>query len=132
MEVEDKYRVIYQDPNDLDGPVCVLVPSRRWMKSAMTEGVMPIDIPWRLQDEYNEAEDKKTFQHSEDLYNSQWTAKRTRPLTEKEAIMYLCLKDLPRDCWAKEHNRPMFKIVKKGQVWSDRTFRDAWEMNDER
>ena len=46
--------------------------------------------------------------------------------------MYLCLKDLPRDCWAKEHNRPMFKIVRKDQVWSDRTFRDAWEMNDER
>ena len=66
MEVEDKYRVIFQDPNDLDSPLAVLVPSRRWMKSAMTEGVMPIDIPWRLQDEWNAAENKETFQQSMD------------------------------------------------------------------
>ena len=50
------------------------------------------------------------------------------PLTEKEAIEYLIMKDIPRNVWGQDHNRPMFKIVTKDQVPSDRSFRNAWRL----
>ena len=65
---------------------------------------------------------------SADKHALQWTAPRIGPLTEEEAMEYLCMKDLPRKCWAEEHNRPMFKIVRTEEVPSDRQFRNAWEM----
>ena len=68
------------------------------------------------------------FKHDPEKLAAQYTAPRIGPLTEQEALEYLIMKDLPRKCWAEQHNRPMFKIVTVDQVPSDRTFRNAWEM----
>ncbi len=125
------YRVIFEDPNDLDAPAQVLVPSQRWMEQAMAGNLPPIWVLWQLQDDEQQAIAEgrhDTFSHDPEKHALQWTAPRIGPLTEEEAMEYLCMKDLPRKVWAEEHNRPMFKIVKTEQVPSDRQFRDAWRL----
>jgi len=125
------YRVIFDDPDALDEPTKVLVPSDRWMKEAMEGNLPPITVYWDLQDNEQKAiaegrHDK--FEHDPEKYMKQFTAPRIGPLTEEEAIEYLIMKDIPRRVWSKEHNRPMFKIVTKDQISSDRTFRNAWRL----
>ena len=126
-----KYRVIFDDPDALDEPTKVLVPSQNWLDEAMAGGLPPIWVYWQLQDDEQQAIKEgrhSTFQHDPEKHALQWTAPRIGPLTGEEAMEYLCMKNLPRKCWAEEHNRPMFKIVRTEEVPSDRQFRNAWEM----
>lgn len=125
------YRVIFDDPDSPDEITKVLIPSDDWMKEAMEGKLPPISVHWVLQDAEAKAHQDGThegFSHDWDQWIRQFTAPRVGPLTEEEAIQYLCMKELPRKCWSEQHNRPMFKIVTVDQIPSDRTFRDAWEM----
>lgn len=125
------YRVVFDDPDALDEPTKVLVPSDNWMEEAMAGNLPPISVYWALQDDEQQAIKEgrhNTFKHDQAKWEAQFTAPRIGPLTEQEALEYLVMKDLPRRCWAEQHNRPMFKIVTKDQVPGDRTFRNAWEM----
>ena len=127
---ETDYRVVYDDPDRMDEPTKVLYPAPEWMHIAMTEGFCSIDIWWEIEDAETKAKDEgwhESFRHTDEILDRQHE-RHTGPMTEEEAIVYLCLKDLPRKCWDREHNRPMFKIVKKDQVPTERTFRNAWEM----
>ncbi len=126
-----KYRVIFDDPDHLDEPTKVLVPAQNWLDEAMSGGLPPIWVYWQLQDDEQQAIKEgrhSTFKHDPEKYALQFTAPRIGCLTEEEAMQYLCMKDLPRKCWAQEHNRPMFKIVRTEEVPSNRQFRNAWEM----
>jgi hypothetical protein len=126
-----EYRVVYDDPDHLDEPTKILVPSEDWMEQAMAGELPIISAWWELQDAEQEAIDEgrhREFRHSEETLAWQDNAPRTGPLTEEQAIEYLCMKDLPRKCWSQEHNRPMFRIVTVDQIPTDRTFRNAWEM----
>ena len=125
------YRIVFDDPDDLEAPTKILVPSPQWMEIAMSGGLPPIWVYWQLQDDEQRAVAEgrhKEFKHDPEKLALQYTAPRIGPLTEEEAIEYLVLKDIPRRVWAKEHNRPMFKIVKRDMIPTDRTFRNAWEM----
>lgn len=126
------YRVVFEDPDTPEEPAKVLVPSDRWMEEAMAGNLPPIWVYWQLQDDEQRAIAEgrhKEFKHDPEKLALQFTAPRVGPLTEEEAIEYLCMKDLPRKVWAQQHNRQMFRIVKKDQVPSDRTFRNAWGLN---
>lgn len=126
-----KYRVIFDDPDRLEEPTKVLVPAQQWLDQAMAGELPPIWVYWQLQDDEQKAINEgfhEGFEHDPEKHALQWTAPRVGPLTEEEAMEYLCMKDLPRKCWAEEHNRPMFKIVRTEEVPSDRQFRNAWEM----
>lgn len=125
------YRVIYEDPDNPDDPVQILVPAPNWIKEAMTQGVVPIAIYWALRDAEQKALDEgwhDDYKHDQDLWRLQYTAKKTPPLTEEQAIEYLILQTIPKSVWSNKHNRPMFKIVRKQEISSDRQFRDAWRM----
>lgn len=125
------YRVIYEDPDDLDAPAKVVVPSQRWLDEAMAGNLPPIWVYWQLQDDEAQAIAEgrhSTFQHDPEKLALQYTAERIGPLTEEEAMEYLVMKDVPRHVWAKEHNRPMFRIIKTENVPSDRQFRNAWRL----
>ena len=131
MSNSTKYRVVFDDPDALDEPTKILVPARQWLDEAMSGALPPIWVYWQLQDDEQKAIDEgrhEGFEHDPEKHALQWTAPRIGPLTEEEAMEYLCMKDLPRKCWAEKHNRPMFKIVRTEQVPSDRQFRNAWEM----
>jgi hypothetical protein len=39
--VQSKYRVLFENPNDLDAPASVLVPDPNWMAAALAGGVLP-------------------------------------------------------------------------------------------
>lgn len=125
------YYVIYDDPDHLDEPTKILIPSSKWVKRAMEGELPPIWVFWDLQDDEAKstvAEEGGRFVHDKERYSRQGLHPPIGKLTEEQAMEYLCMKELPRKCWAQEHNRPMFKIVKKNQIPSDRTFRNAWEM----
>lgn len=125
------YRIVFDDPDHLDETSKVLVPSDEWMADAMAGNLPPIGVYLKLQDAEEKAISEgrgHSFVHSKEDYEAQFNAPRIGPLTEKQALEYLCLKDLPRRCWAELHNRPMFRIVHKDQIPTDRTFRNAWEM----
>lgn len=126
-----QYRVIFEDPDAPEQPAMVLVPSDNWMQEAMEGNLPPISVYWALQDDEQKAIDEgrhDTFQHDPEKHAAQFTAPRIGPLTEEQALEYLIMKDIPRRVWAQEHNRPMFKIVTKDQVPSDRSFRNAWRL----
>lgn len=125
------YRVIFEDPDFPEEPAKVLVPSDNWMADAMAGKLPPISVYWQLQDDEQRAIDEgrhSTFKHDPEKHALQYTAPRIEPLSEQEAIEYLIMKDIPRRVWGQEHNRPMFKIVTKDQVPSDRLFRNAWRL----
>ena len=125
------YRIIFEDPDHPEEPVNVLVPAPEWIQEAMEGKLPPIWVYWQLQDDEQKAIEEGThssFRHDEEKWMLQFTAPRIGPLTEEEAIEYLIMKDIPRRVWAKEYNRPMFKIVKKDQIPSNREFRNAWRL----
>ena len=128
------YRIIYDDPDEPNEPVKIVTPAPNWMKEAMAGNLPIISIMMELKDEEVYAVENgihmDDFKHTPEKVEAQFSGKRTGPLTEEEAIEYLCLKDLPRKCWGENHNRPMFKIIKHSDIPTDRTFRDAWEMSD--
>ena len=71
------YRVIFEDPNDLDAPAQVLVPSQRWMEQAMAGNLPPIWVLWQLQDDEQQAIAEgrhDTFSHDPEKHALQWTA----------------------------------------------------------
>jgi hypothetical protein len=125
------YRVIFEDPDYPEEPAKILVPSLEWLQEAMEGNLPPIWVYQQLQDDEQKAFDEgkhDTFKHDKEKLMLQYTAPRIGPLTEEEAIEYLIMKDIPRRVWAKEHNRPMFKIVTANQIPIDRSFRDAWRL----
>ena len=126
-----KYRVIFEDPDFPDEPAQILAPSDRYLKEAMEGNLPPIWVHWMLQDEVKEGYPNRQSEfmwHDPRLYDAQFTAPRVGPLTEEQAMEYICLKDLPRKCWSKENNRQMFKIVLAESIPTNREFRDAWEV----
>lgn len=125
------YRVIFEDPDHPEEPAKILVPSPNWIKDAMEGKLPPIWVYWQLQDDEQMAINEgrhQTFKHDEEKWMLQFTAPRIGPLTEEEAIEYLIMKDIPRRVWGREHNRQMFKIVRKEDVPSNREFRNAWRL----
>ena len=129
-----EYCVVFENPDDLDAPAAIMSPTPEFMQMAKAGDLPEIWVYWRLQDKEQQAIHEgrhHEFQHDPNDLELQFTAPRTGPLTEEEAMEYLCMKDLPRNVWAKQHNRPMFKIVPKKDVPSDRTFRNAWRLNNE-
>jgi len=125
------YRVIFEDPERPEQPAMVLVPDESWLEKAQSGQLPPISVYWELQDDEQQAikEGRQhTFEHDPKKHAAQWTAPRVGPLSEKEAIEYLIMKDIPRHIWSQEYNRPMFRIVKTEDVPSDRQFRNAWRV----
>lgn len=125
------YRVVFDDPAHPDEPAKILVPSPNWMAEAMAGNLPPISVFWALQEAEQKAIDEGRhdgFKHDPEMWMQQFTAPRIGPLTEQEAIEYLIMKDIPRRVWGQEHNRPMFAIVHKDQVPSNREFRNAWRL----
>ena len=53
-------------------------------------------------------------------------------MTEEEAIEYLIMKDIPPNVWRDyEGNRCIMRIVPVELIPSDRSFRNAWKINQE-
>ena len=119
--VQSKYRVLFEDPSQPDAPAAVLVPDPNWMAAALAGNVLP-PIDTYLRDR-----DVPDGQPKEHPY-----AEPIGAMTEEEAIEYLIMKDIPPAIWRDyKGNRAILKIVPVELIPSDRSFRNAWKINQE-
>ena len=119
--VQSKYRVLFEDPTQPDAPAAVLVPDPNWMAAALAGGVLP-PIDTYLRDQ-----NVPDGQPKEHPYAAPIPA-----MTEEEAIEYLIMKDIPPQVWRDyQGNRAVMKIVPVELIPSDRSFRNAWKINQE-
>lgn len=132
INIEPKYIVVFDDPDNLDEPSKILNPTPEFILSAMSGKLKPIWVHWLLQDTEKKFYEKHPigtpFTHDPEMHRLLETTRNLHPLSEEKAMEYLCMKDLPRKCWSQVHNRPMFKIVLKKYLPKSRIFRNAWEM----
>jgi hypothetical protein len=119
--VQSKYRVLFEDPATPDEPAKVLVPDPNWMAAALAGDILP-PIDTYLRDR-----DVPDGQPKEHPY-----AEPIGAMTEEEAIEYLIQKDIPPQVWRDyQGNRSVLKIVPVELIPSDRSFRNAWKINQE-
>jgi hypothetical protein len=117
--VQSQYRVLFEDPAEPDAPAAVLVPDPNWMAAALAGGVLP-PIDTYLRDQNVPDGQPKEHPYAEPI----------GPMTEEEAIEYLIQKDIPPQVWRDyQGNRIIMKIVPVELIPSDRSFRNAWKVN---
>jgi hypothetical protein len=113
--------VLFEDPSQPDAPAAVLVPDPNWMAAALAGGVLP-PIETYLRDR-----DVPDGQPKEHPY-----AEPVGAMTEEQAIEYLIQKDISPAVWRDyKGNRAIIKIVPVELIPSDRSFRNAWKINQE-
>ena len=119
--VRSKYRVVFEDPADPEAPAKVLVPDPNWMACALEGNILPpIDT-------YQRDRDVPDGEPKEHPY-----AQPIGPMSEEEAIEYLIMKDIDPSIWRDYNgNRIIMKIVPVELIPSDRSFRNAWKINQE-
>ncbi len=117
--VQSKYRVLFEDPEDMESPAKVLVPDPNWMACALEGNILPpIDT-------YQRDRDVPDGEPKEHPY-----AEPIGAMTEEEAIEYLIQKDIPPRVWRDYRgNRSILKIVPVELIPSDRSYRNAWKIN---
>lgn len=115
--VQSDYRVVFEA--DMDSPCSIIVPDPNWMACAMHGDILPpVEVYHQL-----EIVDGKVM-------NGHILHEQTIPaMTEEESIEYIIKKDVPPHVWADQSgNRPKFKICKRDQIPSERTYRNAWSL----
>ena len=117
--VQSKYRVLFENPAEPDAPASVLVPDPNWMAAALAGNVLP-PIDTYLRDQNVPDGQPKEHPYAEPI----------GPMTEEEAIEYLVKKDISPQVWREySGNRIIMKIVPVELIPSDRSFRNAWKIN---
>ncbi|MDC1500495.1 hypothetical protein N8388_04560 [Octadecabacter sp.] len=117
--VQSKYRVLFENPSEPDAPASVLVPDPNWMAAALAGGVLP-PIDTYLRDQSVPDGQPKEHPYAEPI----------GAMTEEEAIEYLIQKDISSKVWREYNgNRIIMKIVPVELIPSDRSFRNAWKIN---
>ena len=117
--VQSKYRVLFENPAEPDAPASVLVPDPNWMAAALAGNVLP-PIDTYLRDQNVLDGQPKEHPYAEPI----------GPMTEEEAIEYLVKKDISPQVWREYNgNRIIMKIVPVELIPSDRSFRNAWKIN---
>jgi hypothetical protein len=119
--VQSKYRVLFEDPREPDAPAKVLVPDPNWMAAALAGDILP-PIDTYQRDRLVPDGEPKEHPYAEPI----------EAMTEEEAIEYLIMKDIDPAVWRDyQGNRTIMKIVPVELVPSDRSFRNAWKINQE-
>ena len=117
--VQSKYRVLFENPTEPEAPASVLVPDPNWMAAALAGDVLP-PIDTYLRDQNVPDGQPKEHPYAEPV----------GAMTEEEAIEYLIKKDISPQVWRDyQGNRTIMKIVPVELIPSDRSFRNAWKIN---
>ncbi len=131
--INSAFRVLFDDPIEPDAPVKILIPAPSWMAAALHGGVLPPIHAYVRDAEryaaYCEKNDPTTFSWDAIGGAEHWTAPPIGPMTEEEAIQYLIIKDIPAHIRAPRNRQHIF-VVRREEVSSDRTFRNAWELDE--
>jgi hypothetical protein len=119
--VQSKYRVVFEDPAKPDEAAKVLVPDPNWMAAALEGDILP-PIDTYQRDRLVPDGEPKEHPYAEPIGR----------MSEEEAVEYLIQKDICPSIWRDyKGNRTIIKIVPVELVPSDRSFRNAWKINQE-
>ena len=123
---QGQYAILWEDPSEPEAAAAVTRPSPVWLAMAMHGGILPpVEVYHALKDD-SEAPGFTKHTRGHLLHE-------TPPLpemTEEEAMEYLVMKDIPRRVWKDyKGNRCIMKIVPVELIPSDRSFREAWTIN---
>ena len=119
--VQSKYRVVFEDPSTPDEPAKVLCPDPNWMAAALEGNILP-PIDTYQRDRLVPDGQPKEHPYAEPI----------GPLSEEEAVEYLIMKDIDPSIWRDYNgNRIIMKIVPVELIPSNRSFRNAWKINQE-
>ena len=126
--INTDYRIIWQDPDNLDEPCKITSPDPNWLACAKAGGILPdVRVYWILQEDESKPDFKK---HTRGylLHNT----KPIEAMTEEKAIEYLIMKDIPQRVWRdyEKANRPRLVICRKDQLPSTRVWRNAWKIDE--
>lgn len=120
--VQSDYRVVFEA--DLDSPSSVLVPDPNWMACALHGHILPpVEVYHQLiTDESGKIINGRLLHETPPI----------GPMSEEEAIEYLIQKDIPAHVWQQASGNAMRMVVcKKNQIPQDRTWRNAWQIDQE-
>jgi len=125
---QPNYAILWEDPDDIDAPAKVTVPSPTWLAMAMHGGILPpVEVYWALKEDEAKP-DFKRHNRGHLLHDTP----PMRALTEEEAMEYLIMKDIPMKVWRDyEGNRTILRIVPRSLVPSNRNHRNAWKIRQE-
>ena len=152
--VEPKFRVVFNDPSDIDAPPKVLIADPNWLAAAIDGGVLPpieayhaakfrvlMQMPDGQKLQGIVGGDKVAdmlheLQKRGGKMLGQWVvnyppayAEPIGPMPEEQAIEYLIQKDIPPRVWRDYRgNRRIMAIVPAEAVPADRTHRNAWSL----
>lgn len=125
---QSQYAILWEDLSDLDDPARVTRPSPCWLAMAMNGGILPpVEVYHKLTDDEAQPDFKR--------HTRGHLLHKTEPMpamTEEQAIEYLVQMVVPRSVWRDyKGNRSVLKIVPMSMVPRDRSFRNAWAINQE-
>ena len=132
--VQPEFCIAWEDPDDPEAPMKVTTPDPNFLAAALNGGILP-PIEAYLADKAvtdaweSEHGSQKGFNWRDHNPQHPYVAPRG-PMDEVEALEYIVQKDLPTRVWGRNHNRPMFKIVPRAAIPTDRTNRNAWRLNN--
>ena len=119
--VQSKYRVVFENPDEMDAPAAILCPDPNWMACALAGDILP-PIETYLRDA--QVPDGEPKEHP--------YAKPIGPMSEEEAIEYLIMKDISPNVWRDySGNRSILKIASVEKIPNERNFRNAWKINQQ-
>jgi len=119
------YCVVFE--KSLDGCASVLNPDPNWMACALHGWILPpVWVYWELAKDEAKPDFKK---HTRGYLLHDTEA--MPPMTEKEAIEYLIMKDVPQSVWMNwdSGNKPKMVICKRNQLPESRHWRGAWRIS---
>ena len=119
--VQSKYRVIFENPDDMDAPASILCPDPNWMACALAGGILP-PIETYLRDALVPDGEPKEHPYAAPI----------GPMSEEEAVEYLIMKDISPNVWRDySGNRSILKIASVDKIPNKRNFRNAWKINQQ-
>ena len=146
---QSQYLIVYEDPAFPEQPACEVCVAPEWMACAMAGGILPAvehqhnmkleletDTGEKIVCNYLEAQQirlEKTIKGEKVIdYKEYLVPEPIGPMTEEEAIEYILKKDVPARVWHPDYkyNRQMYRIVKRHEIPTDQTYRNAWRLSD--
>jgi len=116
---DPQYCIVWEDPDDLDQPTKVTIPSPQWLAMAMHGNILPPVEVYPLP-----VDERGAVLPGHKLHDDVVPA-----MTEEEAMEYLLQKDVPQKVWGDNSgNRRRFVICPRAIVPTDRSYRNAWRL----
>lgn len=130
-----EYVILHEDPEYPERPASITVPSPNWMAAAMAGGIIP-PIEAFLQDQ--QTLDAYIERHGSSI-GFDWRnysrcygyCEPAEKMSEREAINYLIMKDLPARVWRDYRgNRSILRVVKRSELNDNCKYRSAWRIRN--